>query len=224
LEGSFASCELKRLAFVKLGISYLLRPHHPRRKLFIADGGHECVVDPVSTRRGDPQPAQPASGTITVKRSLASGNFIAHGDDGDWYAATRLSRQVEALVTGDSAVVGANRLLYRVLMATQMWWYRYATVGRPWLHNPTLCHPKALWASPPFSQADHVLDRGWLWGGPYSRLPSMGRGHTVVGRDHPGHENRDENHVRRLPDTGVARTSAETMSADLDRYLTVVLR
>lgn len=54
--------------------------------------------------------------TIGAKRNFgcaqAAGEVIAHWDDDDWYAPTRLADQVERLVTSEKAVTGYHTLIF----------------------------------------------------------------------------------------------------------------
>ncbi len=67
--------------------------------------------------------------TIGAKRSLAAeratGEYLAHWDDDDWYAPDRLSTQVEVLRTSGCSVVGSTTLLYWDAAASRVWRYTY---------------------------------------------------------------------------------------------------
>jgi hypothetical protein len=216
-----------RPAFVKLAISYFLRQDYPRKELIIVDDGDESVehLMPADVRVRYLRTS--GVGSIGGKRNVAcehaTGDLIAHWDDDDWYAPARLSRQVEALMTGDSDVVGTNQLLYWEPTAAQVWRYAYPAAARPWLHDPTLCYRRTLWSAQPYSPANHALDCGWLWSGPRKRLRSLDGDPLYVGIIHATNTSIKTTHDARWTPASIEDLT-EVIGADLDRYPTGALR
>ena len=126
-------------------------------------------------------------------------------------------------MTGDCDVVGANQLPYWVPLAAQVWRYAYPAAGRPWLHDSTLCYPRALWATQPFSPANHALDCGWLWSGPCKWLRSMDADPPLyVGLIHAANTSTTATYGARWTPVSL-ESLTEVVGADLDSYLTSVL-
>jgi glycosyl transferase family 2 len=83
---------------------------------------------------------------------LARGGVIAHWDDDDWYAADRLSVQLEALERHGADVCGPARLLFLEPAAGRAWLYRYpGAVAERWLAGSGLCYRAAAWRRHPFA-------------------------------------------------------------------------
>jgi Glycosyl transferase family 2/Methyltransferase domain len=213
-----------RPTFVTLAINYFLRQDYPSKELIIVDDGDESIEHLVPT---DDRIRTRAGGSIGGNRNLAcglaAGELIAQWDDGDWYAPTRLSHQVQALQTGVCDVVGANQLLYWAPEAGQVCQYAYPAAGRPGLHDPTLCYPRALWSAQPFSPANHALDCEWLWSGPHKRLRSLDADPPLyVGIIHAANTRTKATEEARWIPASIERL-IEVIGADRARYLTGVL-
>ena len=100
-----------RRRFVPLAIEYFLRQEYPSRELIVVDDGTDRVDDLM--------PADPRVRYLAVPRSsigdkrniavrAAAGEYIAHWDDDDWYAPTRLSSQLLPLVSGAADITALS--------------------------------------------------------------------------------------------------------------------
>jgi len=87
---------------------------------------------------------------------LARGSVIVHWDDDDWYAATRISYQVEQLERHGADLCGPGRLLYLEPAPARAWLYAYpAAAPARWLAGNGLCYRIEAWHQRPFADV-HV--------------------------------------------------------------------
>jgi glycosyltransferase involved in cell wall biosynthesis len=216
-----------RPAFVEVAIQYFLRQDYTRKELVIVDDGQDSVEHLVPADDQVHYLRTAGRGSIGSKRNLAcelsTGELIAHWDDDDWYATSRLSRQVDALLAGEADIVGANQFLYWAPDSATAWRYAYPAGARPWLHDPTLCYSKTLWSAQPFPLANHALDCGWLWSGPPKRLQSLNADPLYVGIIHATNTSLKATHDARWTPASVADL-ARVVGTDMDRYLTGATR
>ena len=163
-----------RREFVPKAIQYFLRQKYANTELIIIDDGSDCVSDLV-----------PASGslryfrlnekiTLGAKLNLACeharGSIIAHWDDDDWYAAWRLSYQVETLMRERTDVCGINNLLYFDIHTGVAYNYIYPADQRFWLLGSSLCYTKKLWAHNRFAEINVGMDGLFVWATPPERV------------------------------------------------------
>src|SRR5262249_60747130 len=91
-----------------------------------------------------------------AKRNLAcaqaQGEIIAHWDDDDWYAPSRLRRQVEELLAAGADICGLDRVLFLDRAGRRAWEYVYPQGGAPWVCGATLCYRKSYWQRNPFPE------------------------------------------------------------------------
>lgn len=142
-----------RREFVARALYYFEKQDYPNKELVVVDDGDDLVVDLASqypyVRYLAPQYAH----TVGLKRNIAceaaQGEIICHWDDDDWYAPSRLSYQVEPLLTGEVDVTGLH--LQHVLDIRQMQGWSCADapstlVGVEGMHYGTALYRKHLWA------------------------------------------------------------------------------
>jgi glycosyltransferase involved in cell wall biosynthesis len=100
-----------RRRFVPLAIDYFLRQDYPNRELIVVDDGRERIADLLPADVRVRYVATPKA-SIGAKRNAAlreaSGAYVAHWDDDDWYAPGRLSRQIAPLAAGKADVVALS--------------------------------------------------------------------------------------------------------------------
>lgn len=79
-----------------------------------------------------------------IRRS--TGCIVAHFDDDDWSAPTRLERCVAELKAG-ADMVGSSRIYYHEPSTGRAWLYDGAAVtfGPPWIAGGTLVYRRSLW-------------------------------------------------------------------------------
>jgi len=132
-------------------VAYFRRQDYPARELIIVDDGRQPV-----------QPLLPCDPrirvlrlerrtSIGVKRNLAceaaAGEFIAHWDDDDWYAPSRLSAQAAPLLEGAADITAFDNTLFFDLEGWRFWHcepalYRQLFAGA--VHGGTLMFRRRL--------------------------------------------------------------------------------
>jgi glycosyltransferase involved in cell wall biosynthesis len=170
-----------RRDLVRRSITYFDRQDYPNRELLVVDDGD----DPV----GDLVPVDPRFRYVRLERrvvlgekrnhacELARGSVIVHWDDDDWYAANRLSYQVEQLQRHCADLCGPGRLLYLELAPARAWLYAYP-VAAPvrWIAGNGLCYRIEAWRERPFVGVDVGEDTSFV--------RNRGRGAVIVHDDH----------------------------------------
>ena len=127
-----------RTTFVLQSILYFQRQDYPARELIIVDDGAESLAGQLPA---DPRLRYlrlPAGQSIGVKRNraceLARGSIIAHWDDDDWYAPSRLRAQVAPLLSGEADI---SALLAGIFFDLTRWEFWSCT---PDLHRRLFVH------------------------------------------------------------------------------------
>ena len=176
----FVSCILPtrdRRAFLGQAIWYFLRQDYPDRELIIVADGADDVADlvPADPRIHYHWLATPTS--LATKRNLACvqgrGTLIAHWDDDDWYAPSRLRQQVEALLASEADVCGAGEILGYALEMGVAWAYAPPVTERPWLVEATWLYRRTLWAAQPFADGPAGDGAAFLAAVPAERLYAL---------------------------------------------------
>jgi hypothetical protein len=109
-----------RRRFVARAIGAFLDQDYPNRELVILDDGEDPVGDLVP--QGAPVRYHRLAERATIGRKrqllcgLAEGDLLVQWDDDDWYAPSRVRRQVAPLVTGAADIAG---ILHSFLVDTQ---------------------------------------------------------------------------------------------------------
>jgi glycosyltransferase involved in cell wall biosynthesis len=138
-----------RRGWVPQAIGYFLRQDFADAELVIVDDGEPAVRDLVPDHPRIRYLRVDGRRTIGAKRNLACaearGELIAHWDDDDWYPASRLRRQVEALRAAGAAMCGTSQLYFYQPSAGQAWRYAYAARGTPVLVGTSLLYRRQLW-------------------------------------------------------------------------------
>jgi len=155
-----------RPGLVRFALKTFDQQDHPARELVVVDDGEQPVADLVAH---DPRVIYlrpPRRLSIGAKRSLAAeaatGGYLAHWDDDDWYAPNRLSHQVAVLEASGRSIVGATSPFYWEPGTGRAWRYRYRQGGATWAHDATLLHRRFLWQGHPYPDRDHGIDVAWL--------------------------------------------------------------
>lgn len=185
-----------RPELVRFALEVFNRQDHPERELVVVDDGREPVEALVAD---DPRVVylRPTHRlTIGAKRSLAAevatGDYLAHWDDDDWYSPDRLSSQVATLRAGGGSVTGSTTLLYWDAASSRAWRYTYPypDTGR-WAHDATLLLARSLWQARPYPDLDHGIDVSWLASLPDGALRVDNRP-VYAGLMHPGNTSRKD--------------------------------
>jgi len=155
-----------RRPFVGQAIRYFLRQDYPDRELIVVDDGDDAVTDLIPDdpriryRRLDRRLSIGAKRNIACR--MSRGDLIAHWDDDDWMAPSRLGVQVAGLLDSDASACGLHDLLYYSIDAGRAWLYRYDTPERPWLAGGTLLYRRTVWQEHPFQEIDIGEDAAWV--------------------------------------------------------------
>jgi hypothetical protein len=146
------------------------RQDHAARELVVVDDGSEPVAQLVADHPLvtylRPWGRLPIGATPNLAAVAATGDYLAHWDDDDWYAPHRLSHQLAVLQRSGRSVVGCNDLLYREAASGRVWRYVYPGrrhgQGDGWAHDATLLLERSLWRVHPYPGLDRGLDARWL--------------------------------------------------------------
>jgi glycosyltransferase involved in cell wall biosynthesis len=156
-----------RRKHVSHAIGFFLAQTYQNRELIIVDDGSDNVHDlvPMDSRIRYIRCEQPEP--VGAKRNLgcswASGCLIAHWDDDDWMAPSRLDFQVTALLQTRADVCGIDRIYYLDSRSRRAWTYIYPRTARPWLAGGSLLYRKEFWRRNPFSEISVGEDARFLW-------------------------------------------------------------
>ncbi len=166
-----------RRRFVPLAIEYFRRQDYESKELIVVDDGDDPVGDLVPTDERIRYLRLDQKLTVGAKRNLACeqarGEIIAHWDDDDWHAPSRLRYQAEALLRERAEVCGLATLLFYDLIHQRAWQYIYPKSGRFWLSGSTLCYTKAFWASHRFESINVGEDARFVWSGNAGRMITL---------------------------------------------------
>jgi predicted O-methyltransferase YrrM len=158
-----------RRAFVPLAIGYFLRQDYPNRELIVLDDGEDSVADLIPDDPRIRYLRMEERHTMGAKHNqgcrLARGEIIAHWDDDDWFATSRLSYQVsELLQQPQMTLTGLSRLLFYSPGADRAWEYAYPSAQLPWVCGSTFCYRKTFWERHPFPDMNEGADTVFVWG------------------------------------------------------------
>jgi glycosyltransferase involved in cell wall biosynthesis len=176
-----------RWEFVKLSLESFASQDFTDRELIIVDDGRDRVAD---LAQGIPMARYvhlKRTTSIGEKRnlacSMARGQIIAHWDDDDWYAPTRLRAQAEPILRGAAEMTGLHNSHILCLPQGEFWepsdkLHRTMFAGN--VHGGTIMYWKRIW------------DRGVRY--PHINLAedamlirqSMGRGNRIQPVDNEG--------------------------------------
>lgn len=154
-----------RRNFLPLAIESFKNQDYPSKELIVVDDGTESVQDLLQGVPDVRYLRLESRISIGEKRNracaAAEGDIIAHWDDDDWYAPSRLREQVSPLLSGQADITGlANS--YLLDLATGRFWrtrselHRRMFIGN--VHGGTLVYWKRLLSEqlryPPISLAE----------------------------------------------------------------------
>jgi glycosyltransferase involved in cell wall biosynthesis len=154
----------QRPQFVPLAVHYFLRQTYGNRELIVIDDGAEGVnwlLPPIPSIR---YYRLERRANIGVKRNiacdLAKGDIIAHWDDDDWTAPSRLSFQVAAMAAAGAAASGLSSIRFFDPARRSAWLFNDAS--SQWLAGSSLCYEKALWSRSHFREAERGEDLAFV--------------------------------------------------------------
>jgi glycosyltransferase involved in cell wall biosynthesis len=162
------TCNRRR--FVPFAIHYFLTQDYPNKELIILDDGDDPVEDlvPDNTliRYIRIEKKLTLGRKLNMGCNLAEGEMIAHWDDDDWYAAGRITSQVECLEQTGRRLCGINDLLYHNLVSQESFNYKYPAHLRTWLSGSSLFYKKGLWENNKFADINVGMDGLFTWNTP----------------------------------------------------------
>jgi glycosyltransferase involved in cell wall biosynthesis len=174
-----------RRRFVPLAVRYFLRQDYPEKELVVVDDGTDCVEDLIPPDPRVRYVRTTGRARVGAKRNLACqsarGPIIAHWDDDDWAARTRLSTQIEILLSTGAGLCGAHSLVYVEPDARRAWQFTYPEDGRHWLVGSTLCYLRELWVHRPFLEVDVGEDSAFVLATPSERVARLTDSRFQVG-------------------------------------------
>ena len=142
-----------RLRYLPRAIRCFLAQTHQNAELLILEDGAEAVRASIPSHPRIRYVATSKSHSLGDKRNVAcecaDGDYIAHWDDDDWSAPTRLQVQVEALHRSGLAVAGFRRIYFwdeAHLVA-----HEYAGTAR-YVVGTSLIYRRDWWAGHRFTQ------------------------------------------------------------------------
>ncbi len=161
-----------RRAFVPRSIELFLGQDHEDVELLILDDGDDVVLDcvPLHPRiryiRHTPRLALGAKRNILCRE--ASGDFIAHWDDDDWYPASRIRVQLAALMKSDADLCGSRSIYFRELFSGRCWLFETPqSEGR--LAGSSLMYRRTLWQRSCFEDINVGEDTCFVSNVPYEK-------------------------------------------------------
>jgi hypothetical protein len=156
-----------RRDYLPHALHYFLRQDYPNAELLVIDDGPNAVDDLIPDHPLIRYLRLPHKITLGAKLNLACaevvGSIIVQWDDDDWYAPSRISRQVEALEDPSVMVTGLSDLLYYDIQSGNGFRYVYPASERPWLLGSSLCFRRELWQGNMFADVDVGMDGLFVW-------------------------------------------------------------
>lgn len=177
-----------RPRFVSLAVRYFLRQRHPHRELIVVDDGpdridHLLPVVP-SVRYCRLGSRRRLGEKRNIACDLARGDFIAHWDDDDWTAPTRLSTQLRRLEAGHAGGCGHSAIRFFDPSRGMAW--RWRGSADVWLAGGCLFYQKAVWTATPFRPLAAGEDMVFLHEAGAARFLDLGEADDYVAVIHGG--------------------------------------
>ena len=170
-EAPLVSCIMPtadRPQFVRRAVEWFRRQTWSHRELVVVDAGRVPIAGLLPDDLSITYLRAPMGTRVGTMRNSACdrarGELIAHWDDDDWFAPTRLERQVAAVRHSGKAMCGITSPYYFDLTSGRAWRYVGRHVGRPWL--TMLMYRRALWRRHRFSTTPVGSDTRFVWSVP----------------------------------------------------------
>lgn len=210
-----------RRRFVPHAIRHFLAQDYRERELVIVDDGCNAVDDLVPEDPRIRYIRLSERRSVGEKRNIACrasrGTFIAHWDDDDWSATSRLSYQLEELERNGAAIAGLDNVNYHDPASGRSWQYCYPKGARSWVAGNTLVYRKSQWERHPFTNINVGEDARFVWGDRSARICAHAEQNFFVAMLHPTNVGRKQVQQRfwRPLSTEVIRAQMRT---DFDVY------
>jgi O-antigen biosynthesis protein len=168
--GPLATCIMptsNRRLFVPQAIRCFLRQDYANCELLILDDGSDSVADIVPEDSRVRYVRLEGKRSLGAKRNLACeqarGDFLLHWDDDDWYPASRVRVQVEALLSRCGDLCGSSRIFFQDPSLDRAWLYEYtSSSSAPWVAGSTLAYRKQFWERNRFAEIQVGEDSRFL--------------------------------------------------------------
>jgi len=141
-----------RRLFVPQAIQYFLRQDYPRKELVIVDDGSDSVADLIPAHTSIRYIRLDHKVSIGVKRNMAveqsKGEIIVHWDDDDWYAANRISYQIEPLLAKQAEICGLETGFIYDMLEDTFWSceaHLHAIMFYADIHGGSILYTRELW-------------------------------------------------------------------------------
>jgi glycosyltransferase involved in cell wall biosynthesis len=191
-----------RRRFVPSAIRMFLAQDYAEKELIILDDGTDQIRDivPTNTSQISYFREEPKGRFLGGKRNraceLAHGDFILHWDDDDWYAAWRISYQVQALKTGGFDLNGINNPFFVDVCAQEAWEYVQTRPKSSWLCGATLGYRKSFWEAHRFPDIQIGEDTRFVYSARGARVGALQDNRFFVARVHGGNTSTKRLHGR----------------------------
>lgn len=161
-----------RRSFIPDALRGFLAQDYPNLELIIVDDGTDQVQDLLPpddrityVRMGNRE-------TLGEKRNIAchfaSGDFVVHFDDDDWYSSARVRLQVNTLIDQDADVCGSSLVYYRDVRRGRG--YKFS-LGNHWSFcGTTLAYRREAWERGPFLPLQVGEDTAFVIQFPFYRI------------------------------------------------------
>jgi glycosyltransferase involved in cell wall biosynthesis len=201
-----------RRRFVPEAIRLFLAQDYPEKELVILDDGEDSVADLIPQQPQIRYLREHRRQPVGVKRNLACeearGEIIAHWDDDDWYAPSRLRYEVEELLVGGADLCGIDRVLFLDPASERAWEYIYPPGGAPWVYGATMCYLKPVWRRSPFAEINVGEDTRFAASVAGNRIKALAEQGIFVGLIHGANTSPKQTHDSRWRALPLAKIEA----------------
>jgi O-antigen biosynthesis protein len=185
-----------RRRFFRFSLLQFLRQDYSDRELIVIDDGVDSVADLIPKDNRIRYVALTGHHSIGEKRNIACkmsrGEFIAHWDDDDWYASSRIAKQVEVLSSNARVdICGQDNILFANPEERRAWIYRAPNDRPRWLLGATLCYRRTYWSKCNFNELDDGEDTCFVYSATADQLKAV-KNALFVGRVHLGNVSRHD--------------------------------
>lgn len=170
-----------RRTFVPAALQRFLSQDYPALELIVVDDGSDSVQDLMPADERVRYFRLEGKLSVGAKRNFACeharGSLIAHWDDDDWYASTRIRRQVEALAASGAEVCGTSVMYYFDESRDRAFRYSLGGAVPSWM--AALVYKRSVWSQNRFEEIRLAEDVKFL-----GRVPAAARldlrDHTIT--------------------------------------------
>jgi glycosyltransferase involved in cell wall biosynthesis len=148
-------------------VEYFARQDYPNLELVVVDDGEDPISDCLPNDKRVRYVRLSSRLSVGAKRNLAcrqaTGEFVAHWDDDDWYPSWRISRQMQALNLAGADVCGSSCLYFFDATYERAWHYACPGKRNNWVAGSTFLYKKQFWERNRFVDVQVGEDARFLW-------------------------------------------------------------